>query len=78
MSAFYRVIYQVVLMIEIKWLMEKFNQDLLLCCVAHSTTVAKHLKLNLFLWHLLSIPFNSMKPTFDSIDDDGQSHSYNR
>lgn len=30
MSAFYRVIYEVVLMIEIKWLMEKFNQDPLL------------------------------------------------
>lgn len=33
MLAFYRVIYEVVLMIQIKWLMEKFNQDLLLCYV---------------------------------------------
>lgn len=32
MSVFYRVIYQVVLMIEIKRLMEKFNQDLVLFC----------------------------------------------
>lgn len=32
MLAFYRVIYEVV-MIEIKWLMEKFNQDLLLCYI---------------------------------------------
>lgn len=34
MSAFYRVIYEVILMIEIKWLMEKFNQDALLCYIA--------------------------------------------
>ena len=33
MSAFYRVICEVVLMIEIKWLMEKFNQDPLLCYI---------------------------------------------
>lgn len=32
MLVFYRVIYQVVLMIEIKRLMEKFNQDLVLFC----------------------------------------------